>query len=152
MFLSAGQFSEKSMSYILEKVVTPDQRAELARFDLASPFTSGPADVYEWLVDRDRGLYFINLGGGVDRDYFLVFADRTGSLLRAQGERRAKDASPGRVDEFWRLESISIPRALAARKEEILSLFREALAAYGSLGDAKRAQSVSVNLGTPKLV
>jgi len=142
------------MTYILETIVTPEQRAEVARLALASPFTAGPAVVKEWLVDRERGLYFINLGGGsLEMPYFLVLADRTGVLLMAEGERHTTGpVVPRGLEESWEIKGISIPRSFANRNGEILAMFREALQAYGSLGDPDRARSVNVRLGSAKLV
>src|SRR4051812_48938670 len=105
-----------SMAYVLEEFTSPQQQAEFAQLNLASPFTSGPAVVRAWLVDRERGLYFINLGGGGERAYSLVLADRNGVLLRAQGERRATGQFvPKGVDENWSISSASIPKDLASR-------------------------------------
>lgn len=141
------------MAYVLEEITTPEQRAELAKYELQSPFTSGPADVSEWLVDRKRGLYLINLGGGIDKPYFLVFADRNAVLLQVEGWRRGSGLTvPKGVDETWTIESVPVQRYLAKRIPEILKEFRRALVAYGSLGDATIARSVTVKLGPTRLI
>jgi len=142
------------MTFEMEKIQTDAQRAEANALSLKSPFTSGQAAIHEWLVDRERELYFINLGGGgPDRPYFLVLADRSGVVLRAEGREKSEGRyMPQGITVAWNIESLAIPKKQSARSGELLALFSEALRAYGYLGDASVAKSVSVALATPAFV
>jgi hypothetical protein len=141
------------MTFEMEAIENSAQQAEVAALGLNSPFTSGPASIRRWLVDRDRGLYFINLGGGGERPYFLVLADRNGVLLQAEAAEEADgDFAPNAATVSWSFNSIVIPKREAERVDEILALLRESLQAYGHLGNTKVVKSISVALVKPSFV
>ena len=53
------------MTFLLEAVDTQARRTECASLGLISPPTMKPYhEDYKWVVDRERGLYFVNFGGG----------------------------------------------------------------------------------------
>lgn len=141
------------MVFEMEQVQSAAQKAEAAAFGLESPFTSGPAEIRRWLVDRARGVYFINLGGGGERPYFLVLAGRNGVLLQAEALNKADgEFLPKGITVAWSFRSIVIPKREAERAEEILALLNESLQAYGYLGNAEVASSISVAMVTPSFV
>jgi hypothetical protein len=143
------------MVFVIEKIETDEQRAELASLGIKSPFNrKEPARVRKWMVDRDRELYFFSFGqAGPVSDSYVGLADRGGMVLEASGDLDASGPDvPGGIDVRWNMTSITVPRAHATRSEFLLGALDEALHAYGYLGDVEVTRSVAVTLTSAKLV
>lgn len=136
------------VSFVVEKVETPEQLAEFESFQLKDPFRHLPLRPSRWVVDRERGWYFINLGGGAsEMPWFLRLFNRAGLAVNIDGRCRAVGKmKPKSVEVWWHLESIEIPKEHASRTDELLQLIVEALHAYGSLGRSELTKAVHVKL------
>jgi len=142
------------MTFVTEKIGTDEQRAEFAGLGLISRITRRPAQLSEWVVDRERGLYFVNFGGGAGgAPYFLALADKDGLVLDAQAyEKSDGPYRPKGVEVEWTVESIAIPQRAAILAKDLVTALSDALKVYGSLGNAEVTKSVQVKLVSPRLV
>lgn len=144
-------FGEAHMTFVREEIDTAERRQERDGLHLVSPVTRSSFDEPRWFVDRERGLYFVELGGGGPEIPFVFgLADKTGVLLEAQaraetvGEYHKKN-----IDLTWHLSRIKIRKEYAARADELLARLREALESYGLAGNSTVTKSVRVELPVP---
>jgi hypothetical protein len=142
------------VSFVAEKVETTDQLAEFESFQLKDPFRHLPLRPSRWAVDRVRGWYFVNLGGGAsEMPWFLRLFSRAGLVVNIHGRYRAVgEMKPKSVEVWWHLESIEIPKQHASRTDDLLQLIVEALQAYGHLGRSELAKAVHVNVIAPRFI
>jgi hypothetical protein len=142
------------MSFIAEKIQTPQQIAEFESFALKDPFRHEPLHPFTWAVDRERGWYFVNLGGGAsETPWFLRLFNREGLVVNMHGRQRASGPrQPHSVEVWWNFELIEIPKQHATRTDELLQLITEALQAYGINGRSELTKAVHVSLTAPKFV
>lgn len=142
------------MSFIAEKIETPEQRKEFESFALKDPFRHEPLMPFTWAVDRKRGWYFVNLGGGAsEMPWFLRLFNRNGLIVNMHGRQRASGArQPKSVEVWWNLERIEIPRQHATRTDELLDISIEALQAYGINGRGELTKAVHVSLTAPTFI
>lgn len=142
------------MSFAVEKIETPAQVAEFESFALKDPFRHLPLRRSRWAVDRERGWYFVSLGGGAsEMPWFLRLFNREGLVVNIHGRQRAKgEMKPKTIEVWWHLERIEIPKQHATRADELLQLITEALEAYGSLGQIELTKAVYVNVIAPTFI
>jgi hypothetical protein len=130
------------MGFVTEDINTPERIREFEEMKLISPVTGGPAERWRWMVDRERSLYFLPLGGGfsdIPKLFALVFPGGTATI------ECEKDSARGLTK--WIILRVRISRALAPRAEEIRGLMHEALKAYGIR--VKRVPNPIVEHGPP---
>jgi hypothetical protein len=143
------------MGFVNEKIDTPERIREFDQLNLISPLTRRPPERWKWTVDRERGFYLIALGGGfseIPHIYALVVPN---GVVRFEGEVEGKEhlhRSKWTVQIKWQISRVDIPRALAPRATELLSVVREALTASGLFFDSERVKSVKVTLPSPTFV
>jgi hypothetical protein len=103
------------MAFVLETIDSIEQRAEIVALGLKSPFNSQPLELCRRWVDRARGLYFMNLGGGgSEKPWYLVLADRGGPVLEARGWEWASDPMlPETLEVKWNIESLAIAKRVS---------------------------------------
>jgi hypothetical protein len=139
------------MAFVIEKIESAKQRAEFESLRLISPITRQPAKLGRWVVDRERGLYFVNFGGGAaEMPYLLALAEQGSVVLQAEGREQSKGPIvPNGVDVSWNVQSITIAKSEASRADQLLKALRDALLAYGSLGNPDVVKSVRINMTDP---
>ena len=143
------------MAFQIEAIDTPEKRAEFAAFNFTYPLSHTPLDARKWVVDRERGLYFVNRGGGSPREvpFFFSLVTSEGTRINCEGSMDAKgDIYPDGAVVTWNITLIQIPKDEAPRREEIVAWIYEALKLYGNLGNPEITKSTSVNLPSPELV
>jgi hypothetical protein len=142
------------MSFAVENIETAAQVAEFESFALKDPFRHEPLRASPWAVDRQRGWYFVNLGGGAsEMPWFLRLFNREGLDVQIRGRQKAKGPrQPNSIEVWWALERIEIPKQHAARTDELLQLITEALQAYGINGHSELTKAVHVTVIAPTFV
>jgi hypothetical protein len=141
------------MSFVTEGIDTPAQRAEFESLGLKNPFTQAPLRPWRWAVDRERGWYFVSLGGGGEIPWLLRLLNREGVDVVVHGRQRsAGDRLPHAIETWWKLETIRIPRQQAARAAEFLQLIREALEVYGSDARSELNRAVHIKICAPTFI
>lgn len=144
------------MAFVVEKIVTREQRAEFGAFQVTYPDAPIPLEARSLVVDRDRDLYFIGLGGGVfERPFFFRLVSKNGITVscEARYEVRGKhEIYPDGLDIVWNVSLIQIPKVYATRSEEIVGWIREAFLAYGYLANPELTKSTAVNMPSPKFL
>lgn len=139
------------MSFVVEEIKTAELIAEFESFGLKDPFNGQPAHPWRWVVDRERGWYFVHLGGGAsEMPSFLVLFNRAGVVVDIQGQERAKGPRlPKSVEVWWTLEGIVIPKQHANRAGELMGLIEEALTVWGALGNTHLTKAVHIKSPAP---
>jgi hypothetical protein len=137
------------MVFQVEKISTPEQRAEFASFGFKRPGSNEPSDATRWIVDRSRGIFIASLGGGsFDQPNFFELVTRDGARASIEARMRAE----GRVVEngleiWWHVGAIGVPKDHAAAADSIRSWVVEALETFGYYGDPSLSRQVHVELG-----
>lgn len=145
--------SEIAMSFLSEKIESVEERAEFDSFGFTIPGSTTPLFSERWTVDRDRGIYFVTLGGGGEIPLFLRLVEKGGVTINLQGHERAEgDMQPHTLEVFWKITKIAIPRQQASRVDEFMQWIKEALIAHGHFGYIELTKNTNVDLAQPKLV
>jgi len=136
------------MVFHVEKITTPEQRAEYATFGFKQPGTNRLSDASDWIVDRDRGVFIASLGGGVlERPYFFELVTLDG--VKASIEARVKaegDVAPNALEVWWSVSAIKVPTEHAGSVGDIRGWLFEGLKEYGFLGETHLSRQVHVDL------
>lgn len=142
------------MAFQIEPIDTPERRAEFDAFKFTYPLSQTPLESRRWVVDRERGLFFVNRGGDAfELPYLLCLVTNEGARINCEGTMDAKgNAYPDGAVIKWIISSVQIPKELAGRSEEILAWLHEALMLYGNLGDPEITKRTSVKLPSPVFV
>jgi hypothetical protein len=138
---------EQFMPFVFERLNTPERQAEFRDLKVISPLTRKLADpelMSGWVVDRERGWYFMCLGGGAaEMPYFFVLADKDGAVLNAHGRvKHLKGPSAGTVDITWTIELLNV--------DELTELLREALMVLAPARVPEKVTGVRIEFGTSR--
>lgn len=109
---------------------------------------SPPHGPWKWTIDRERDVFFVRLEGpGPDAErpetYALCWR---GNLIRVEADVTARGEFKTGVDATWNVRKLDTPPELAASREEIVQLLREAIQAFGLIYEPERVRSVLVNV------
>ena len=138
------------MGFVNEDINTPERIREFDALKLISPVTGKPPERWRWTVDRERGCYLVSLGGGHHEIPYLFSLVVPGGVIRIEGERDAKGQPAKRnVEVEWSITRLYIPRNLASRISELMSLVNEALTSSGSFFNNESVRSVQISLPRP---
>jgi hypothetical protein len=142
------------MSFSLEMVRTPEERAELDDLGLTSPITNKPVAVTRWVVDRERGMYLVSLGGGGNEiPWVLVLVVKGFGNVRAEGrEHSSGEYRKNGVEISWELISVTMTEPMRSRERELRQALEDALTAYGSLGNVEVVKTVRVRMAPTRFI
>jgi len=136
------------MVFQVEKITTPESRAEFASFGFKRPGTNEPSNANDWIVDRDRGVFIASLGGGAfDRPNFFELATSDG--VRASIEARVEiegTPTPRGLEVWWKVGAIRLPADRADSARHVREWVEEALTQFGYLGETQYSNRVHVEI------
>jgi len=100
----------------------------------------------KWTIDREQNSFLIFLGGGVGPfpELFALVWNGEIITLECSSRGRRDEHIPTAVAVDYRVLGIYLTPALMNRREELLALVREALDAYGNIGDRTNVETVTV--------
>ena len=135
------------MVFHVEKITTPEQRAEFAAFGFRQPGTTRPSDASDWIVDRARGIYIASLGGGMfERPNFFELVTRDGVKASIEARVNAEGSPvPQGLEVWWHVSAIRVPDEHGGSAAEIRGGLIEALTEYGFLGETQYSKQVHVD-------
>jgi hypothetical protein len=101
-----------------------------------------------WTIDRERNSFLVFLGGGIGPfpERFALVWNGEIVVLECSSRRRRDEGIPTAVAVDYRVLGIYLTPALMNRREELLALVREALDAYGNIGDRTNVETVTVTI------
>jgi len=118
------------MSFVLEDV------SENVTFDpkvFVHPLGMYPIRKWKWVINRDREVFLVNLGGGgpweegaalrVDAFFLLSWKNE---VVRFEVTYDEKNIELGKVG-CWIIKEINIPFALKGKREKVLQFIKEAV-------------------------
>lgn len=142
------------MAFSVEKIETPEQRAEFNSFGFMRPGTKMPSEALTWIVDRFRGVFLVNLGGGsLERPYFFRLIAPNDIDVRFEGTLQTDgDIGAGGLEVWWRISEMRVHHSQKNRIAEIGDWIREGLKVYGALGSSQHTKVVHVELPIASLV
>ncbi len=85
-----------------------------------------------WVVDRERDIFFILLGGGTyDRpeEYALILNNKV--IILDTTCRRVKGVDGNKIL-HWRIESVVVPSELKKKEKDILNILYELICVYSN--------------------
>ena len=137
------------MSFVNEEMSDADHAKYIGdSLNIYSYVPKGPGSkrLIHWTIDRERNVFLVGLGGGAGpfpERFALVWNGEIVSL-ECSSRRRRDERIPTALAVDYRVLGIYLTPALMNRREELLALVREALDAYGNIGDRTNVETVTV--------
>jgi hypothetical protein len=135
------------MAFEVERIDTPELRAELKSLKLKSPLSAiDPMDLRDWCVDRRAGLYFVIYGGGaLEIPHLMALADRDGVVVEIEADRSAVgNVAPHSIEVAWTITDFRVAPRATSQSQQLETALRDALVAYGAHGRPDITKSVRV--------
>jgi hypothetical protein len=122
------------MAFVNEKISECD-REYFYSLNLKSPFTDELVEPWKWTIDREREIFLVGLAGQgsehseIPMYYALVWKKNVIIIETFSGGTGSYSTG---VEKWWRIPSIRIPECMAAEKDKVVELVKEAFDAHGS--------------------
>lgn len=141
------------MTFSNEEITSPEAIREFDSLGIISPITGKSPERWKWTIDRERGIYFISLGGGFGEIPKVFVLVAKGELIFLEGNSHTT-GSPGKGNEeiWWKIHDIKIPSLMLSHAEQIKQWICEALVIYGSYYDDEFFKAVHVDLASPTFI
>jgi hypothetical protein len=138
----------KIMPFVNETIAEAD-KAKYEAYGFKSPFRNEFVAPKKWVIDRERDVFLICLGGqGRERSeipliFVLVWK---GEIIRFDTFYKGHGDPQAGQEFWWNVLDIVIPSLLKSKKTEIFQLIREALTEYGDGIDSKYVKATHIGI------
>lgn len=137
------------MSFVNEEISEADHAKYIGdslNIYFPNPAAPGSTRFQKWAIDRECNVFLVFLSGGAGpfpERYALVWNGEI-VVLEGSSRRRRDERIPTALAVDYRVHGIYLTPALMNRREELLTMVREALDAYGNLGRRTNVETVTV--------
>lgn len=137
------------MAFINELIPEADKaRIDWSKFK-AYPFSDSHRP-WKWTVDRERDVFLVALDQvghddtGTRPDVYALCWK--GEVIRFEAQSSSKGVFATGVDMHWKISNIDIPQHLENRRQEILTVLREAIDAHGATYKREPVKVVHIDI------